>query len=206
MNSFETDLKRGIFSIPFGVGMVLELIILFTQGFEADMYKVSVPVIASLPYSMAWLMDYQSGYIKFYVSRVGISKYIFGKIFACGISGGALGAMAVWIYKVISKNSDINIQLIFMSFALWAIVAATLAAWSNSRYIAYGGGFVIYYILVILHQRYFGQVYCLDPYEWFNPKQSWMFDTQGIMILIGGLMIIFVCIYYLLVRRCIENV
>ena len=81
MNSFETDLKRGIFSIPFGVGMVLELIILFTQGFEADMYKVSVPVIASLPYSMAWLMDYQSGYIKFYVSRVGISKYIFGKIF-----------------------------------------------------------------------------------------------------------------------------
>ena len=59
MNSFESDLKRAVISVPFIAGVIIETIILFTSGFDSDLFKVSVPVAATLPYSTAWLLDYQ---------------------------------------------------------------------------------------------------------------------------------------------------
>ena len=77
---------------------------------------------------------------------------------------------------------------------------------SNSRYIAYGGSFVIYYILVILHDRYFEDIYCLYPYEWIQYEHNWIFDEQGIVILLSSLSVLLFLIYYNTVRRCIERV
>ena len=51
MNSFESDLKRAVISVPFIAGVIIETIILFTSGFDSDLFKVSVPVAATLPYS-----------------------------------------------------------------------------------------------------------------------------------------------------------
>ena len=90
MNSFESDLKRAVISVPFIAGVIIETIILFTSGFDSDLFKVSVPVAGTLPYSTAWLLDYQSGFVKEYVPRCGINSYIISKILACGISGGLL--------------------------------------------------------------------------------------------------------------------
>ena len=86
------------------------------------------------------------------------------------------------------------------------VLSATLAAISNSRYIAYGGSFVIYYILVILHDRYFEDIYCLYPYEWIQFQHTWLFDEQGIVILLSSLSALLFLIYYNTVRRCIERV
>ena len=80
------------------------------------------------------------------------------------------------------------------------------AAISNSRYIAYGGSFVIYYILVILHDRYFEDIYCLYPYEWIQFQHNWLFDEQGIVILLSSLSVLLFLLYYNTVRRCIERV
>ena len=44
MNSFESDLKRAVISVPFIAGVIIETIILFTSGFDSDLFKVSVPV------------------------------------------------------------------------------------------------------------------------------------------------------------------
>ena len=206
MNSFETDLKRAIISVPFVIGVALEFFILIGAGFDSDLFKVSVPVLATFPYSTAWLMDYQSGFIKFYVARCGINGYIFGKIIACGISGGLLEVTGCYLYSLIEHETEFQFQLIFWSGVLWAVLAATLAAWSDSRYIAYGGSFVIYYILVILHDRYFKDIYCLYPYEWIKPKHTWVFDEQGIVILILGIILVLVFLYSWILRRCIRHV
>ena len=96
--------------------------------------------------------------------------------------------------------------LIFFSAMVWALLSATLAAISNSRYIAYGGSFVIYYILVILHDRYFEDIYCLYPYEWIQFQHTWLFDEQGIVILLSSLSALLFLIYYNTVRRYIERV
>ena len=88
MNSFETDLKRAFFSVNFLAGLLIECFILWRSGFQSEMFRISVPVLSSLPYTTAWLGDYKSGYIKAYLPRSGTASYILGKFLSCGISGG----------------------------------------------------------------------------------------------------------------------
>lgn len=207
MNSFETDLKRAICSKGFAASLLLEIAILFQAGFDSDLFRMSVPVTASLPYSTAWLLDYQSGYIKAYLPRTSVTAYIWGKFFSCGISGGlaqTLGCLAFMLIK--EEAGEIRLMLIFTSGMFWAVTAAVLAAWSNSRYIAYGGGFVLYYVLVILYNRYFEHMYCLYPYEWFSPTHTWILGEPGVVLMLSGMVLVLLCIFYEIVRRRMERV
>lgn len=208
MNSFETDLLRAIKSKGFIIGLIAELVILLTAGRDSDLFRMCVPVLCTLPYSTAWLTEYQSGFLKSSLSRSSITSYILGKILACGISGGLLEVLGVWLISLIKdkESSAGHYGLLFLSGMLWAVLAAFLAAWSNNRYIAYGGSFVIYYLMVILHERYFKGIYCLYPYEWLDPQHTWMFGDQGIVLLLSGLILILICFYYEILRRCIEHV
>ncbi|MDE5776949.1 MAG: hypothetical protein K2I10_00315 [Lachnospiraceae bacterium] len=38
------------------------------NGFDSELFQISVPVLASFPYSTAWINDYQSGFLKEYKS------------------------------------------------------------------------------------------------------------------------------------------
>ncbi|MDE7367703.1 MAG: hypothetical protein K2N24_10140 [Lachnospiraceae bacterium] len=208
MNSFETDLLRAIKSKGFVIGLIAELVILFSTGWNSDLFRMCVPVLCTLPYSTAWLTEYQSGFLKASLSRTSITAYILGKILACGISGGLLEVLSVWLFFLIKsrENSSCHYGLLFLSGMLWAVLSALLAAWSNNRYIAYGGSFVIYYLMIILHERYFPKLYCLYPYEWLEPQHTWIFGEQGIVLLLSGLILILICFYYEILRRCIEGV
>lgn len=208
MNSFETDFKRAICSKGFWAGLIIELFILFHAGFDSDLFRMSVPVLAAFPYSTAWLAEYQSGFIKSYLPRCGVTSYILGKFLACALSGGLLEASGGALYLLIKgeEAQEIGLLLIFLSGMLWAALSAALAAWSNSRYIAYGGGFVIYYLLVILHERYFQELYCLYPYEWLKPDHTWMFGEQGVVLLLSGMILTLLCFYYEILGRCLKRV
>ncbi len=208
MNSFETDCVRAFGSPNFFIGLFVECLILWKAGSQSDLFAISVPIAASLPYSTAWIADMESGYLKEYVPRCGGKAYIFGKMAACCISGGALLTAAGWIYKrVYGERADtLDLSLLFFSGMLWALCAATLAAASKSRYVAYGGAFVLFYLLVILKERYFVDFYCMDPVEWLMPEHTWVFDHGGILLLCGGLIILLAMIYYEILWRCIERV
>lgn len=205
MNSFESDMKRAFCSKGFLAGLVLAFFILIKSGFDSELYRISLPVLASLPYTTAWLAEEQSGFLKFSLTRTNITSYIFGKFFSCGISGGLVDAFPAFVYCLVfpEKAEMINPWLIFLSGMLWAVVSAVLAALTKSRYIAYGGSFVIYYILVILHERYFPGLYCLYPYEWFAPSHTWIFGWQGIVILLVGMLLLLLFLYDQILRRCI---
>ena len=150
------------------------------------------------------------------IIRAGISRHICQGVEERPISVASslhVGLQADWLrcfracYTCVAKNAAaLNPLLIFFSAMVWALLSATLAAISNSRYIAYGGSFVIYYILVILHDRYFEDIYCLYPYEWIQFQHTWLFDEQGIVILLSSLSALLFLIYYNTVRRCIERV
>ena len=208
MNSFEIDLKRAVFSWKFLFGMLLQIIIIHTAGFESDLYQISVPVVCTFPYTTAWLWDYQSGFIKLYLYRTKISGYILGKILACGISGGLLELLVYLLcsfWKREGMIQGIGI-LIFMSGVLWSVLAAVLAAMTNSKYIAYGGSFVLYYLLIIFYQRYTKKLYCLYPLEWIKPEHTWIFGQQGVVLLLAAITMILILIYYEILRRCMERV
>lgn len=211
MNSFETDLKRAVISWRFAAGILIQLTILLTVGMDDKLFYISVPIVCTFPYTTAWLSDYQGGYIKFYIIRSGVKSYIFGKISACGISGGLLEVTACKLYFIMAdkekiQNISCDYRLIFISGVLWAVFAAALAAISNSSYVAYGGSFIIYYMLVILHDRYFEEMYCLYPYEWIKCEHTWIFGKDGIIFMLSGIIGIIIFVYYDTLRRRMENV
>lgn len=208
MNSFETDMGRAVLSRSFGAAVLLQTIVLLTAGFDSDLFRICVPILCTFPYSTAWLEDYQSGFIKNYLPRTGITAYIYGKILACGISGGGAELLGCFIYIWIKQDEAVSWspKLIFISGMLWAMAAAVLAAVSLSRYIAYGGAFVIYYVLVILHERYFKILYCLYPYEWISPTHTWIFGEWGVVFLLTGMILVLISLYSMILRRYMENV
>lgn len=208
MNSFETDLKRALCSVNFAVGFLLQCAILWQGGMESDLFQMSVPVLASVPYSTAWIREYEHGFIKEYLPRCGRISYIMGKFLACGISGGLLLAAAVFVCQRFGEGEDAagNFVLFFFSGMFWAVVSAALAAAANSTYVAYGGAFVLYYMLIILYERYFPSLYCLYPVEWYAPEHTWVFGDTGILLMIGGMTLLTGILYYEILRRCMERV
>jgi hypothetical protein len=208
MNSFETDMRRAVCNMNFVIGALIEIFILRKCSINDDIFIMSIPIIATLPYSTSWINDYKSGFIKEYLPRCGLMSYIAGRYMACSISGGAVVGVAAWIYSLgkEGKASGINVVLIFVSGMLWAAVATTLSAVSGSRYIAYGGSFVIFYVLVIMYERYFDELYCLYPEEWFMPKHDWVFGQNGIIIMCAGIMVILFFIYYWVLKHHIKRI
>lgn len=231
MNSFETDLKRAIYSKKFLFGVIAELTILFAGGLNSELFCISVPVICTLPYTVGFLEDYQSGFLKSYLPRTTIPAYICGKALSCGISGGLVEIIGVYLYCQ-WKNSGIEgalylwfggsrldasypekgteltayYGLLFLSGAIWAMVSAALSTWSRSRYMAYGSSFVLFYLLVILQERYFPKLYCLNPEEWFLYQHRWIFEKRGIALMLCGICFILFFGYYQIVRRCMKHV
>lgn len=208
MNSFETDLNRAIGSRAFVLALVIQFFILWKFGIESEMFRVSVPITVTFPYSTAWLTDYQNGFIKQYLPRCGMTAYIIGKFLACGISGGAVLSLTCVLYQLTDEGKEVEISLflMFLSGMLWACVSATLAVISNNRYIAYGGSFVLYYVLIILYERYFDTLYCLYPVEWYHPKHVWVFEEKGIIVLCSGILFIVFFLYDETIRRRLNDI
>lgn len=197
-------MKRALCAKGFLAGLVLAFAILMKSGFDSQLYRITLPVLASLPYTTAWLEEEQSGFALVSLMRAGRMPYILGKYFSCGISGGLVETLPALLYRLLwpQEGAAVNPWLVFLSGMLWAVTAAVLTALTKSRYIAYGGSFVIYYILVILHERYFPGLYCLYPYEWFAPTHTWLFGWQGIAAFLAGLLLLLLFLYYELLRRC----
>lgn len=208
MNSFETDLFRAVVSLRFLCAVILQIVVLQSEGMGSTLYRMAVPLICTLPYAGGWLDEYKHGFVKFTLSRSTVRGYILGKFFACGLAGGLAEVLGVWIYILVGSEEQItcDYSLVFLSAMLWASVAAALAAMSNSKYIAYGGSFVIYYFLVILCERYWKGLYCLYPYEWLSPTHVWVFDRTGTVLMLVGLITVVCIAYYAVIKRRIERV
>ena len=206
MNSFETDLKRAVLSLRFLLGVALQLGILWSQGQASTLYQMSIPLVCTLPYVCGWLDEYKSGYVKLSLVRSSTRGYIMGKFLACTIAGGGVEALSAWLYVTCKiPEAQWDYGLTFLTAMLWASVAAVLAALSNSKYLAYGGAFVICYFLVILCERYWPGLYCLYPYEWLAMEHTWPFGSTGAAALLIGLILILGLWYYIILKGRIER-
>lgn len=207
MNSFETDLKRAIVSKRFFLGVMIQSMILVIAGPKADVFYMSMPIFCALPCSCIWLNDYQSGYLKLYLIRTSKHAYSMGKVLSCALSGGSVTMCSGWIYQLLVEKEEriaFNVLLFGLSGMVWALVAAIMAAWSESKCVSYGGGFVCFYFLVILQERFVTRMYCINPIEWLIPEHAWVMGEQGVAILVVGVLWILMILYYMLLRRCVE--
>ena len=206
MNSLFSDMRRAVVSLPFLCAVIVQLLILQYGGFESELYRMSVPLVCTFPFSCAWLDESRSGFTRLALHRTSVFWYIAGKFTACAVSGGLCEVFAAWFFCKL-KHAELppNLSLIFWCAAFWAGVSAWLAAASESKYSAYGGAFVVCYFLVILHERYVPYCQYLDPFEWLAPKSVWMFDESGIRMMLGGMTVLSGLIYAIILERRISH-
>lgn len=208
MNHFETNLRRAVFSLRFALAVAVQVGALLSQGPGSALYQLTVPLVCALPFAGSWLEEYKSGFARLALPRGSLGGYIWGRFLACGVSGGGAEALAAWLYGLLTQAEEpvCDLGLLFLTAMLWASAAAALAAASNSKYLAYGGAFVLCYFLVILWERYWPQLYCLYPNEWLAPRHSWVLGSRGTALMLAGMIGALGLVHSEILRRRLEHV
>jgi hypothetical protein len=171
--------------------------------------------------------DVKSGYIKPYLHRAGLKRYIRGKLTACGVSGGLVLLMGILLAYGLSALVFTPAELaltkeevaqpylakvflvsftLFLSGALWSLIGFTFAALTMSKYMAYASPFIIYYVLIILHERYFETLYVLYPMEWLFPSNFWVLGSFGVMLLLAELIAVVALVFTAAAKRRLAHV
>ena len=183
------------------------------QALSSDGMTLALPILAAVPYTSSMVDDMKSGFIKEYLPRTTVRGYIVGKVTACILSGGLVlvfGILTAYIAAALiftpmeaAAGASISAQfsaclrellekeiLFFCSGAFWSMTGMLSAVLTGSRYMAYASPFVIYYVLIILHERYFESIHILYPKEWTAPSEYWMFGTIGVILFVAELIIV----------------
>jgi hypothetical protein len=171
--------------------------------------------------------DVKSGFIKQFLHRSGIAQYIKGKLIACGLSGGLVlfsGIVAAYVLSSLvftpmetalpegAPAQPYFAQLLMVSFtlffsgALWSLIGFTFAAATQSRYMAYASPFIIYYVLIIIHERYLESLYVLYPKEWLFPSDAWVLGSLGVLIMLAELTAVVSLLFAATAKRRLANV
>jgi hypothetical protein len=195
------------------------------NGLLSDAVVFAAPIICALPFTSAFVDDIQSGFIKQFLPRSGINAYILGKVLACAISGGLVLFAGILLSYVISSVVFIPMEtassdgilgpsftlllgraaLFLLSGMFWSLLGFTIASTTKSRYMAYASPFILYYILIIMHERYFASFYYFYPKEWLNPTHGWVGGNWGLILMLSLCMIGFIAAFSTFARGKLRN-
>ena len=197
------------------------------EALVSDGMTLALPILAALPFTASFVDDVKSGFIKSYLHRTSRAGYLTGKCIACAVSGGlvlALGIIAAYIISALvflpmeaplPKDAEApaffaelmgNVLLFFFSGAFWSMIGLAFATLTNSKYMAYASPFVLYYVLIILYERYFDTLYVLYPKEWTSPSPAWMWGNLGVVLLLIELIIIMSMIFSAAAKRRLSQI
>jgi hypothetical protein len=168
----------------------------------------AAPILATIPFSGAFVEDVKSGYLKQILPRTTVSRYIFGKELACAVSGFltlTLGILAGHVVvslivlpaetfgeaAVQSQLGDLvgKIVLFGCAGALWAMLGMLLSTVTMNTYMAYAAPFILYYVLIILQERYARDFFMLNPQNYLTLEWPWPFGGWSAGITMAALLI-----------------
>lgn len=180
------------------------------EAAATDTISFCLPIICTLPFAGSFVDDVKTGFIKLYIHRTSRRAYIFGKVLGCIVSGGLVVVMglflaygtAVLVFLPMEAAPQPDAEnpecfrdflsacgLFFLSGGLWSLFGMTMSARMESKYIAYASPFIIYYVLIILHERYFEWLYVLHPKAWLFPGEEWIIGKWSVVPVVLELMV-----------------
>lgn len=183
-------------------------------GCKSEAFVFCLPLLAAFPAGASVLSDIRSGYLKYYLGRCGQWPYVTGKILLGIVSGGgstflgymtAAGVMGM-IYRPLSlAASEQSVSrwpqmwgqalVVFLAGAFFSMLASTLGLVFGNRYMAFGGAFMVSYLLIIVTSRYLTDIYTLNPREWFRQESYWEGGYMGCAGFVGELCILMLLFY-----------
>ncbi len=192
------------------------------KALHSDTVLLCVPIVAAVPFTTAFIDDIKSGFIKHFLTRTRFNSYIIGKITACAVAGGlALGigmGLGTFAIKLIVTPIEAPMYVgqehiwkltglipFFLSGALWSLVGMLLSAITMNKYMAYASPFIIYYVFVILAERYFRKAYVLNPQNYITGAGGWDLGAKSIYITLGLLIVGISLIFYIVAQRRLRS-
>ncbi len=166
----------------------------------SDTVLLVVPILCALPFAASFVEDCTGGFIKFALQRAGKGRYLAARAFSTALSGGlalfiGIAAAYVLFLLVFLPAESLPVQtagaapvapppsvfadvlaralLFLLCGAFWSGMGQLFASATMSRYVAYASPFILYYVLVILSERYMKDIYVLNPKVWLNPAELW---------------------------------
>lgn len=195
---------------------------LFSNALSADSLIAFLPVLAAVPLAAGYLENVKSKFARFLLVRGSYGEYLAGQIFACWLCGGlvvVLGVGAAYgltvllltpVEQVVANYTPANvyigerIALVFLNGGLWALLGMTLSTIMESKYIAYASPFIVYYLLVILYERYFPEVWLLYPKNWLDPE-IWPYGIGSAALFLLELTFLCGLVFYIRGKRRLEQ-
>lgn len=195
---------------------------IISDGVSAGSQWLSLvlPIFCALPCASIFADDVKSGFIKEYLPRTTFNGYVRQCVMSNVVGGGIAPVAGILIAYAVSAALFIPMEgagegsmsivtllptcgLYFLSGALWAVVGLTVSSFTRSRYMAYASPFIIYYLLIILHERYFSSIYVFYPKEWIEPTQAW--GGAGAAILVALLTASCAAVFSMQAKRRLER-
>ena len=193
------------------------------KALTSDTVSPFVAIVSILPFSGNYVDEVKSKFARFSMLRTGYSTHLLSRIVACFLLGGAVilaGVLtayfaSVLIFLPMEKTGDNEVSqlpelieqcvLLFLNGGFWAVLGMTMSTIMESKYIAYASPFVVYYLLVMLCERYFPKAYLIYPREWLNPSEKWPMGTWGVALYLLELTALLGLIFYHRGKRRLEQ-
>ena len=97
---------------------------LIMGALSSDAMALALPILCALPYTASFIDDVKNGFIKEYLPRTTVSRYIAGKAVGCAVSGGLVLALGIFIAYGFAA-------LLFLPMARrMASLSSAMSAWS----------------------------------------------------------------------------
>lgn len=97
-----------------------------------------------------------------------------------------------------------NILLLGLNGGLWSTIGMTISTIMESKYIAYASPFIVYYLLVILYERYFPNAWLLYPKNWLDPE-VWPYGVGSAALFLLELTFLCGLVFYIRGKRRLEQ-
>lgn len=136
---------------------------------------------------------------------------------ACALSGGVAVALGILLgyglfalvflprevyvdYVVPSRTGEILLKttLFFLQGGCWALVGMLLSSIADSVYMAYAGPFILYYVLIILQERYLKKLTLLNPQSYLTLEGYWPLKGRSALIVLLVLFILLLLVLYVI--------
>ena len=188
-----------------------------------------LPVLCAFPYASSFIDEYQSGMVKFSLTRTKKRKlWLISKASVTALSGGSVLATGVLAVTIVScmifmpletaavqaeTAADISwtpwLELLMRCFCFGAVGSVTglwLSSAVNNRYMAWIGPFMAMYLLVILYERYFSQYPVIYPREWLALTMGWPWNGWSACVFMLLLTLLAAWAFYQSADRRLKNV
>lgn len=182
-----------------------------------------VPIFSGLAFAANYIEDIRSRFVRYVLARSSFSAYIISHVVVCFFCGALVvlsGVLNIWgftalLFGPLEHRADTasNIRqeffqesiILCMIGGFWAVVGMTMSTFMESKYIAYASPFVIYYLLVILCERYLPDMFIIYPKVWTKPE-VWPYGWGGVILFFVELTLLFMFIFAFRTERRLRQI